>query len=66
MEFFDTHSHYNDEKFDDDRENIIKATFEAGTSRFICAGYNTISSQKAVKMANKYEFMYAICRYFTK
>ena len=61
MEFFDTHSHYNDEKFDDDRENIIKATFEAGTSRFICAGYNTISSQKAVKMANTHEFVYAIC-----
>ena len=24
MELFDTHSHYNDEKFDKDREQIIK------------------------------------------
>ena len=61
MEFFDTHSHYNDEKFDADREYLIKATFEAGTTKFVCAGYDTISSQKAVKMANKHEFIYAIC-----
>lgn len=66
MELFDTHAHYNDEKFDEDREEIIKATYDAGITKFICAGYNLNSSQKAVKMANKYEFMYAICRYFTK
>ena len=61
MEFFDTHSHYNDEKFDQDREKIIKATFDEKVTKFVCAGYDTISSQKAVKMANTHEFMYAIC-----
>ena len=66
MELFDTHSHYNDEKFDVDREEIIKATYEAGITKFVCAGYNTISSQKAVKMANTHEFIYAICRNITK
>ena len=66
MDFFDTHSHYNDEKFDIDRENIIRATYEAGITKFVCAGYNIKSSQKAIKMANTHEFIYAICRHFAK
>lgn len=40
MEFFCSHSHYNDEKFNEDREKIIKDTFESGITKFVCAGYN--------------------------
>ncbi len=36
MEFFDSHSHYNDEKFNDDREQIIKQTKEEGISKWNC------------------------------
>lgn len=61
MEFFDTHSHYNDEKFDEDREEIIKSTYESGVTRFVCAGYNIESSKKAIEMSQKYEFIYSIC-----
>lgn len=61
MEFFDTHSHYNDEKFDEDREDIILKTYNNGITKFVCAGYNLNSSQKALEIANKYEYIYAIC-----
>lgn len=61
MELFDTHSHYNDEKFNIDRETIIKETFEAGVTKFVCAGYNIKSSKLALEIANKYEYIYAIC-----
>ena len=61
MELFDTHSHYNDEKFDKDREQIIKETYEAGITKFVCAGYNIESSQKAIELSQKYEFIYSIC-----
>ena len=61
MELFDTHSHYNDEKFDEDREDIIKQTYEAEITKFVCAGYNVKSSKEAVKIANKYEYVYSIC-----
>lgn len=61
MEFFDSHSHYNDEKFDIDREKIIKETKEAGISKWICAGYNIASSKFSVELAKKYPFIYAIC-----
>lgn len=61
MELFDTHSHYNDEKFDKDREQIIKETYEAGITKFICAGYNIESSKKAIELSQKHEFIYSIC-----
>ena len=61
MELFDTHSHYNDEKFDEDREQIIKDTYESGVTKFVCAGYNIKSSKKAIEISKKYSFIYSIC-----
>lgn len=61
MEFFDTHAHYNDEKFDEDREIIINKTIESGVTKFVCAGYNIKSSKMAIEIANKYEEIFAIC-----
>lgn len=60
MNFFDSHAHYNDEKFKEDREEVIKETFENGVSHFIISGYNLESSKKAIEIANKYENTYAI------
>ena len=59
MNLFDSHSHYNDEKFDIDREQIIKETLENGVSNFIVAGYNINSSKKAIQIAEKYEEIFA-------
>lgn len=61
MEFFDSHAHYNDEKFAADWEEVQKKIREAGVSRIINAGYNLASSKIAVEMANQKEGMYAIC-----
>ena len=61
MEFFDSHSHYNDEKFNEDREQIIKETYEAGVTKFVCAGYNIDSSVVSLEISKKYEFIYSIC-----
>ena len=60
MNLFDSHAHYNDEKFDIDREKIIKETLNNGVSNFIVAGYNIESSIKAVEIAQKYKEAYAI------
>ena len=61
MELFDSHSHYNDGKFDEDREQIIEETYNSGVTRFIVAGYNIESSKKAIEMSQKYKFIYSIC-----
>lgn len=60
MQLFDSHSHLNDEKFDNDRKEIIKQVYESGVKGFITAGYSVESSIDAAHMANEYEFIYAI------
>ena len=59
MSLFDSHSHLNDEKFDEDRDKIIKEIYNSGVTNFVTAGYSVGSSKKAVEIANKYEFIYA-------
>lgn len=61
MKFFDSHSHYNDEKFDEDREYIIEEIYKEGINKFICAGYDIKSSKKSLEIANKYSYIYSIC-----
>jgi len=58
MEFFDSHSHYNDEKFDDDREYIIEETYKNDITKFMCIGYNVKQSKKAIEIAKKYSYIY--------
>lgn len=58
MGLFDSHSHLNDEKFDEDREEQIKMIRESGVSNFITAGYSVESSKKALEIAKKYDFIY--------
>lgn len=58
MGLFDSHSHLNDEKFDEDREEQIKKICESGVSNFITAGYSVESSKKALEITKKYDFIY--------
>ena len=61
MRLFDTHAHYNDEKFDGDREEIINSVYEYGVESLVNAGYSLESSKKALEIANSYNWMYVIC-----
>lgn len=51
---FDTHCHYNDESFDQDREEIFKKLPDEGVNRICEIGYNLESSEKAVKLAKNH------------
>lgn len=55
MELFDSHCHYNDEKFDADREEIISKNMQDGITKMVVVGYNLISSKQAIDIANKYK-----------
>lgn len=61
MEFFDSHSHFNDEKFDIDREEIIKKVYDEGITRTVCIGYNLEKSKFALEIANLHDFIFATC-----
>ncbi len=60
MEFFDSHAHYNDEKFEQDRDKLIKEIYKEGITKIINAGYSLESSRKAIEIAEKYNFVNAI------
>jgi len=59
MELFDSHAHYNDEKFENDRDDLIKSIYNSGITKIVNAGYSIESSKKAVEISEKYEFVYA-------
>lgn len=61
MEFFDSHSHYNDEKYDTDRKEIIDAIYNDDITRTVCVGYNVEKSVEALEIAKKNHFMFATC-----
>lgn len=61
MEFFDSHSHFNDEKFNEDREFIIKQIYNEGITKTVCVGYNLLQSEFAIKIAESTDFIYATC-----
>jgi len=61
MKFFDSHAHLNDEKFDEDRDELIEKIHNDKIEKFITAGYSIESSKKAIELCKKYKFMYPIC-----
>ncbi|MBQ8379466.1 MAG: TatD family hydrolase [Clostridia bacterium] len=61
IEYFDSHAHYDDSKFNEDRQNIISEIYNEGVTKIISAGYSLESSKYAINLANDYEFIYATC-----
>ena len=59
IEFFDSHAHYNDEQFDNDRDELIEKMYKDGITKIIVAGSNVETSKEAIKIAEKYDFIYA-------
>ncbi|MFR3919901.1 MAG: TatD family hydrolase [Clostridia bacterium] len=57
-EFFDSHAHYNDEKFAEDREDVIEKIYESGVTKFVSAGYDVESSIYGLKLAYEKEYIY--------
>ena len=56
---FDSHAHLDDERFDGDREALIESLPERGISYVLNAGADLASSGRAVRLAEKYDFIYA-------
>ena len=61
MELFDSHAHYNDEKFNNDRNEVISSVYAEGITRLVSVGYSVESSKFAEKLSDEYEFIYYSC-----
>lgn len=56
---FDTHAHYYDARFDEDRDEILSSLKENGVEYVLNAGCSLESTQKCIDLSEKYDFSYA-------
>ncbi len=56
---FDTHSHYEDERFDVIRDELFQEMHQNGVCGIVTCGCDEVSSKAALKMAEDYDFVYA-------
>ena len=56
---FDSHAHLNDERFDEDREELINSLKEKNVDLVLNPGADIQTSKSAIELADKYDFIYA-------
>ena len=59
MMLFDTHAHYDDEWFNEDRDELLSSMQENNVGLILNPGCSIETSECAIRMAEKYDFMYA-------
>ncbi|MGN0435998.1 MAG: TatD family hydrolase, partial [Wujia sp.] len=58
VKIFDTHAHYDDEDFDEDRDELIGSLKCNGVLRVVNIGASMQTSRNTVALTNKYDFFY--------
>lgn len=58
---FDTHAHYDDERFADGLDGLMKELTRHGVGGIITCGCDKVSSEAALKIAHDHPFVYAAC-----
>lgn len=56
---FETHAHYDDEKFNEDREELLKSFPENGIEYVVNIGSSVESCRATTELAKQYDFVYA-------
>ncbi|MDO4488054.1 MAG: TatD family hydrolase [Eubacteriales bacterium] len=56
---FDTHAHYDDEAFNEDRESVIAGLRDYGVEKVVNVGARLKGSENSVELAKRYPFFYA-------
>ncbi|MCA0758312.1 TatD family hydrolase [Paenibacillus sp. N4] len=56
---FDTHTHLDSHKFDQDRESVIARAREAGVHTLLNIGFNRETIPTTIALTEKYDFIYA-------
>ena len=58
---FDSHAHYTDKAFNDDRKNMLGSLKESGICGVINCGADLESSKESLKLAEEYDYIYFAC-----
>jgi TatD DNase family protein len=56
---FETHAHYDDERFDEDRDEVLAAVLASGVRPIINVGASIASTKTTLALAQKYDDIYA-------
>lgn len=56
---FDTHAHYDDEAFDEDRDEVLTSLREWGVGTVVNVGASMEGSRRSVSLSEQYEFVYS-------
>lgn len=56
---FETHAHYDDGRFDEDRDEILSTLIDNGVEYVVNVGADYNSSIESIKLSEKYNFVYA-------
>lgn len=56
--YFDTHAHYDDEQFDTDRDELLRAVHDSGVDLIVDPASNLASSRKVLEIAAAHDFVY--------
>lgn len=56
---FDTHAHYDDKQFDEDRDELLNSMAAMGVNTIVNVGASFKGCRRALELAEKYPFMYA-------
>lgn len=56
---FDSHTHLDDVRFDQDRDDVVKRALEAGVTLMMNPGADLESSKRAVELSKRYPSVYA-------
>ncbi len=57
--FFDTHAHYDDRAFDDDRYALLDSVHDTGVELIVDPGCDLKSSRASIALAERFPFVYA-------
>jgi len=57
--YFDTHAHYCDKRYNEDRDELLASMHAGGVSLILNSGSNMRSSKFSSKLAEKYPFIYS-------
>lgn len=55
---FDTHAHYDDDAFDDDREELLSSLKSAGVGIVVNSGASLDGCRRTIELTEKYPFIY--------
>lgn len=58
MKIFDTHAHYDDERYEKDLPQVIEDNYENGVEKIINASYDLESSMRSKKLADRFDNIY--------